>query len=115
MTSFVTRSSSTLESLTQSRPKIDIELTGQTEGLVSSYTTKDRIEGTAVITVDRDTRFDDVEISFEGKKIPGRIDQSKLEGAFTHIYRDIENFRGACSDARPYRRLPDIPPTSPTD
>ncbi|KAE8162168.1 hypothetical protein BDV40DRAFT_265761 [Aspergillus tamarii] len=66
MTSFVTRSSSTLESLTQSRPKIDIELTGQTEGLVSSYTTKDRIEGTAVITVDRDTRFDDVEISFEG-------------------------------------------------
>ncbi|KAE8417719.1 hypothetical protein BDV36DRAFT_256232 [Aspergillus pseudocaelatus] len=66
MTSFVTRSSSTLESLTQSRPKVDIELTGQTEGFVSSYTTKDRIEGTAVITVDRDTRFDDVEITFEG-------------------------------------------------
>ncbi|KNG87559.1 arrestin (or S-antigen), N-terminal domain protein [Aspergillus nomiae NRRL 13137] len=66
MTSFVTRSSSTLESLTQSRPKVDIELSGQTEGLVSSYTTKDRIEGTAVITVDRDTRFDEVEITFEG-------------------------------------------------
>ncbi|KAE8138145.1 hypothetical protein BDV38DRAFT_245587 [Aspergillus pseudotamarii] len=66
MTSFVTRSSSTLESLTQSRPKVDIELTRETEGLVSSYTTKDRIEGTVVITVDRDTRFDDVEITFEG-------------------------------------------------
>ncbi|KAB8079513.1 hypothetical protein BDV29DRAFT_164565 [Aspergillus leporis] len=64
--SFVTRSSSTLESLTHSRPKVDIELVGQTEGLVNSYTTKDRIEGTAIVTVDRDTRFDDVEITFEG-------------------------------------------------
>lgn len=115
MTSFVTRSSSTLESLTQSRPKVNIELAGQTEGLVNSYTTKDRIEGTAVITVDHDTRFDEVEITFEGKEIPDRIDQSLLEGAFTHIYRDIENFRGACSDARTYRCLPDIPPTSPAD
>ncbi|GMG01217.1 unnamed protein product [Aspergillus oryzae] len=67
MTSFVTRSSSTLESLTQSRPKVNIELAGQTEGLVNSYTTKDRIEGTAVITVDHDTRFDEVEITFEGR------------------------------------------------
>jgi hypothetical protein len=67
--SFVTRSSSTLESLTHSRPKVDIELVGQTEGLVNSYTTKDRIEGTAIVTVDRDTRFDDVEITFEGKGI----------------------------------------------
>ncbi|KAB8213202.1 hypothetical protein BDV33DRAFT_210433 [Aspergillus novoparasiticus] len=66
MTSFVTRSSSTLESLMQSRPKVDIELARQTEVLVSSYTTKDRIEGTAVITVDRDTRFDEVEVTFEG-------------------------------------------------
>ncbi|KAE8348717.1 hypothetical protein BDV28DRAFT_80050 [Aspergillus coremiiformis] len=64
--SFVTRGSSTLESLTHGRPKVDINLVGQTDGLVNSYTTKDRIEGTAVITVDRDTRFDDVEITFEG-------------------------------------------------
>lgn len=85
MTSFVTRSSSTLESLTQSRPKVNIELAGQTEGLVNSYTTKDRIEGTAVITVDHDTRFDEVEITFEGKEIPDR-DISIIVGGSLYSY-----------------------------
>lgn len=65
--SIITRGSSSLESLTgRSRPKIQIELVNQTEGLVNSYTTKDHIEGTVTIRVDHDTRFEDVEITFEG-------------------------------------------------
>ncbi|KAF7178353.1 hypothetical protein CNMCM7691_007043 [Aspergillus felis] len=65
--SIITRGSSSLESLTgRSRPKIQIDLANQTEGLVSSYTTKDHIEGTVTIKVDHDTRFEDVEITFEG-------------------------------------------------
>ncbi|KAH3012430.1 hypothetical protein KXW60_009119 [Aspergillus fumigatus] len=65
--SIITRGSSSLESLKgRSRPKIQIDLVNQTEGLVSSYTTKDQIEGTVTIRVDHDTRFEDVEITFEG-------------------------------------------------
>lgn len=65
--SFVTRSSSTLEALTsRAKPKVTVNLQGETDGLVSTYTTGDRIEGTATITVDRDVRFDEVEITFEG-------------------------------------------------
>ncbi|KAH8435282.1 arrestin (or S-antigen), N-terminal domain protein [Aspergillus melleus] len=79
--SFVTRTSSTLEAFTsRAQPKVTVDLQGQTEGLVSAYTTGDRIEGTATVTVDRDVRFDEVEITFEGTSrtsverasIPGR-------------------------------------------
>ncbi|PLB50121.1 hypothetical protein P170DRAFT_404881 [Aspergillus steynii IBT 23096] len=79
--SIITRGSSTLEAFTsRAQPKVTVDLQGQTEGLVNTYTTGDRIEGTATITVDRDVRFDDVEITFEGTSrtsvertsIPGR-------------------------------------------
>lgn len=51
--SIITRGSSSLESLKgRSRPKIQIDLVNQTEGLVSSYTTKGQIEGTVTIRVD---------------------------------------------------------------
>jgi hypothetical protein len=69
--SIITRGSSSLDSLTgRSRPKIQIDLANQPEGLVSSYTTKDHIEGTVTIKVDHDTRFEDVEITFEGATSP---------------------------------------------
>ena len=68
--SIITRGSSTLEAFTsRAQPKVTVDLQGQTEGLVNTYTTGDRIEGTATITVDRDVRFDDVEITFEGMSI----------------------------------------------
>ncbi|KAF3389608.1 hypothetical protein F1880_004473 [Penicillium rolfsii] len=50
----------------RSQPKVEIELVGQKPGLVASYTTSDQIEGSVKITVDADTRFDEVEITFQG-------------------------------------------------
>lgn len=65
--SIITRGSSSLANFTvRSRPKVDIILANQTDGLVPSFTTGDTIKGTVTITVDHDTRFDDLEITFEG-------------------------------------------------
>lgn len=59
--------SETLDVFTRrSPPKVEIELVGQKPGLVNSYTTSDQIEGIVKITVDTDTRFDEVEIIFQG-------------------------------------------------
>ncbi|KAE8374592.1 hypothetical protein BDV26DRAFT_35343 [Aspergillus bertholletiae] len=54
------------ESWFKRRPRISIDLNGQKEGSGSSYTTSDRIEGTATIIADRDTTFDNIKITFEG-------------------------------------------------
>ncbi|PYH89676.1 S-antigen, N-terminal domain protein [Aspergillus ellipticus CBS 707.79] len=79
--SIITRGSSSLAAFTvRSRPTVDISLVDQKEGLVPSYTTGDTIEGTATVTVDHDTRFDELEITFEGtsrtsverQSMPGR-------------------------------------------
>lgn len=51
----------------RSRPKIEISLAGQKSGLVNSYTTGDSIDGTATITVDHETQFDEIEILLQGK------------------------------------------------
>lgn len=50
----------------RSRPKITVDLANQKPNLVNSYTTGDRIDGTATISVDHDIRFDDIDITFEG-------------------------------------------------
>lgn len=50
----------------RSRPRITIDLANQKPNLVNSYTTGDRIDGTATISVDHDIRFDDIDITFEG-------------------------------------------------
>ncbi|CAI7583620.1 hypothetical protein N7533_009026 [Penicillium manginii] len=66
-TSVISRGSETFDVFTRrSQPKIEIDLVGQTPGLVSSYTTGDHIEGTVTITVEHETRFDEVEIAFQG-------------------------------------------------
>ncbi|PWY88347.1 hypothetical protein BO70DRAFT_359787 [Aspergillus heteromorphus CBS 117.55] len=79
--SIITRGSNSLAAFAvRSRPKIDISLSSQKEGLVPSYTTGDVIEGTVTVTVDHDTRFDELEITFEGtsrtsverQSMPGR-------------------------------------------
>lgn len=65
--SFIARSASTLESLTKrSRPRIGIDLRGQTDGFVNSYTTLDTIRGEVTIAVEHDTPFDEIDITFEG-------------------------------------------------
>lgn len=65
--SILSYGSNTLDSLTsRCRPKVKIDLVGQKQGFVSSYTTGDRIDGNTLITVDHDTSFDEIEISFEG-------------------------------------------------
>lgn len=52
------------------RPRICIDLRGQKEGPVSSYTTSDKIEGTATIIADHDTKYDHIKITFEGATRP---------------------------------------------
>ncbi|KAJ6095086.1 hypothetical protein N7467_002599 [Penicillium canescens] len=66
-TSIISSGSETLDAWTRrSPPKIRIDLSGQKPGLVNSYTTAESIDGTATITVEQDTRFDGIEIIFEG-------------------------------------------------
>lgn len=48
-------------------PKIEIQLVGQQPHIVNSYTTGDQINGTAIITVEHETPFDEVEIVLQGK------------------------------------------------
>ncbi|CAI7572963.1 unnamed protein product [Penicillium glandicola] len=50
----------------RSQPKIEIYLAGQTPGHVNSYTTGESIDGNVTVTVDYETRFDEIEILFEG-------------------------------------------------
>jgi hypothetical protein len=65
--SFINRSAATLESWTRrSRPQIGIDLIGQADGLVASYTTRDPIRGLVSIAGDQDFSFHDVAITFEG-------------------------------------------------
>lgn len=65
--SIVTRGSDAFDSFTRrSRPKVAINLDGQKDGFVNSYTTLDTIKGTVSVTVDHETRFDEIEITFEG-------------------------------------------------
>lgn len=68
--SVISRGSETLDVFTRrSQPKIELNLVGQKPSLVNSYTTGDQIEGTVMITVDQETRFDEVEIYFQGAKL----------------------------------------------
>lgn len=67
-TSVISRGSETLDVFTRrSQPKIEINLVGQKPGLVSSYTTGDQIDGTVDVTVDHETRFDEIEIVLQGR------------------------------------------------
>jgi hypothetical protein len=67
-TSVISRGSESLDVFTRrSQPKIQINLLGQTPGLVNSYTTGDQIEGTVTVTVEHETRFDEVEIVLQGR------------------------------------------------
>lgn len=66
-TSTLSSSSQRLEAWTRrSQPKIEIDLTGQEPGHVNCYTTGENIDGIVTITVEHETRFDEVEIVFEG-------------------------------------------------
>lgn len=70
-TSMISRGSETLDVFTRRcQPKIELNLTGQKPGLVNSYTTGDQVEGTVIITVEQETRFDEVEITFQGTGTP---------------------------------------------
>jgi hypothetical protein len=54
------------------RPVVDIALNDGAGGFygnyISSFTTGDRIEGEVSIIASTDQRFDDIQITFEGKK-----------------------------------------------
>lgn len=66
-TSIISSGSDKLDAWTRrSQPKIEIRLAGQTPGHVNSYTTGESIDGSITVTVDHETRFDEIEIAFEG-------------------------------------------------
>lgn len=93
--SIITRGSDALDSFTRrSRPRVAINLDGQKDGFVNSYTTLDAIKGTVTVTVDHDTRFDDIEIAFEGTVSPNchaqRVSSQYLSDANARV-RYIEN------------------------
>lgn len=74
-TSVISRGSETLDVFTRrSQPKIEIDLVGQKPGLVNSYTTGDHIEGTVSVTVEHETRFDEIEIALQGKLLSSKHD-----------------------------------------
>ncbi|KAJ5779807.1 hypothetical protein N7457_007527 [Penicillium paradoxum] len=66
-TSIISGGSEKLDAWTRrSQPKIDIQIDGQKPGRVNSYTTGESIDGTVTIIVEHETRFEEVEIFFEG-------------------------------------------------
>ncbi|OOQ87026.1 arrestin (or S-antigen), N-terminal domain protein [Penicillium brasilianum] len=100
--SIMSHGSETLDVFTRrSQPKIEIELVGQKPGLVNSYTTGDQIEGNVKITVDADTRFDEVEITFQGTShttveraaCPGRTGSQQM---FLKLRQPIEESDYPC-------------------
>ncbi|KGO74265.1 Arrestin-like, N-terminal [Penicillium italicum] len=66
-TSIVSSGSDRLDAWTRrNQPKIEIHVDGQKPGLVNSYTTGESIDGSVTVTVDHETRFDEIKIEFEG-------------------------------------------------
>ena len=66
-TSIYSAGSDRLDAWTRrSQPKIEIQIAGQKPGHVNSYTTAERIDGSVIVAVDHETRFDEIEIVFEG-------------------------------------------------
>lgn len=53
----------------KSKPVIGIELEGQKEGFVSSFSTLDKIQGVVTVTSEYDMSFDDISITFEGMTV----------------------------------------------
>lgn len=66
MASIISRDSDTIAWTRPSHPNIEIQLVGQQPRIVNSYTTGDQINGTAIITVEHETPFDEVEIVLQG-------------------------------------------------
>ncbi|KAJ5639065.1 uncharacterized protein N7484_006927 [Penicillium longicatenatum] len=96
-TSIISRGSEGLDVFARrSTPKIEIDLEGQKPGLVTSYTTGDYIEGIAKITVDHETRFDEIEIVLQGTShttveraaCPGRTGSQQM---FLKLRQPIED------------------------
>ncbi|KOS41077.1 hypothetical protein ACN38_g8057 [Penicillium nordicum] len=66
-TSIISSGSDRLDAWTRrSQPKIEINIAGQKPGHVNSYTTGESIDGSITVTVEHETRFEEVEIVFEG-------------------------------------------------
>ncbi|RAH74843.1 arrestin (or S-antigen), N-terminal domain protein [Aspergillus aculeatinus CBS 121060] len=81
----------------RSRPKVNIDLDGQHDGLVNVYTTGDTIKGTVTVTVDHDTRFDELEITFEGTSRTS-VERQSMPGR-TGAYQTFLRLRQPIEDA----------------
>lgn len=55
-----------LKSVGKPSPRVSIDLDKQVGGMGNTYTTSDRVEGTVTIAVDSETRFSDINVTFEG-------------------------------------------------
>ncbi|OKL61536.1 hypothetical protein UA08_03311 [Talaromyces atroroseus] len=68
-----------------SRLNVDININGQVQGSVPSYTTFDKIEGEVVIRAEKDVQFDHVVICFEGMTKTTLMRQSPM----AHVSNNI--------------------------
>lgn len=94
MASIISGDSDTFAWTRPLHPKIEIQLVGQQPHIVNSYTTGDQINGTAIITVEHETPFDEVEIVLQGSShttidhVPcGRIESEQI---FLELHQPIE-------------------------
>ncbi|CAG7916327.1 unnamed protein product [Penicillium olsonii] len=95
-TSILSSGSEKLDAWTRrAQPKVEIDLAGQKQGHVNSYTTGESVEGIVNITAEHDTRFEEVEIVLEGRSrttverasCPGRTGSQQM---FLKLRQPIE-------------------------
>ncbi|KAJ5138298.1 uncharacterized protein N7515_003146 [Penicillium bovifimosum] len=95
-TSIVSSGSDRLDAWTRrSQPKIEINLAGQKPGHVNSYTTGESIEGTITVTAEHDTRFEELEIVFEGT-FPSTVGLTELDTDWSQGSSRTTVERAAC-------------------
>ncbi|CAG8197933.1 unnamed protein product [Penicillium olsonii] len=96
-TSILSSGSEKLDAWTRrAQPKVEIDLAGQKQGHVNSYTTGESVEGIVNITAEHDTRFEVVEIVLEGRSrttverasCPGRTGSQQM---FLKLRQPIED------------------------
>ncbi|CAG8027537.1 unnamed protein product [Penicillium olsonii] len=96
-TSILSSGSEKLDAWTRrAQPKVEIDLAGQKQGHVNSYTTGESVEGIVNITAEHDTRFEEVEIVLEGRSrttverasCPGRTGSQQM---FLKLRQPIED------------------------
>lgn len=95
-------------------PRVVIEINGEKDGEKKTYSTLDLIEGTAVVTVTRETDLGHVDITFEGKSTPFPNSQPNyLLTASRYLYNIRQS--GSIIRAWPEKGFTQVPSPQTTD